>query len=77
VDVQNNVIRLEYDLRKIKFESIEKSMDELGLKLSRKLLERWKRGMVKFNEQNELDNLKAPVSSCCKDPHENAESCDR
>lgn len=75
VDVKKNVLRLEYDLRKIKFEVIEKSIKELGLKLSQKFLQRCKRGMAKFTEQNELDNLNAPMSSCCDDPKGNVRDC--
>ncbi len=74
-DVQKNVLKLEYDLRKIKFEVIEKSIKELGLKLSQKFFQRCKRGMAKFTEQNELDNLNAPLSSCCDDPKGNARDC--
>lgn len=75
VEVQKNVLRLEYDLRKTKFEVIEKSIRELGLKLSQKFFQRFKRGMAKFTEQNELDNLTAPLSSCCDDPRRNVREC--
>ncbi len=75
VDLTKNVLRLEYDLRKIKFEVIEKSIKELGLKLSQEFLQRCKRGMAKFTEQNELDNLNAPMSSCCDDPKGNVRDC--
>ncbi len=75
VDVQKNVLRLEYDLRKIKFEVLEKSIKEFDLKLSQKFLERFKRGMAKFTEQNEVDNLNAPLSSCCDDPKGNIRDC--
>lgn len=75
LDLPKNVLRLEYDLRKIKFEVIEKSIKELGLKLSQKFLQRCKRGMAKFTEQNELDNLNAPMSSCCDDPKGNVRDC--
>lgn len=74
-DVQKNVLRLKYDLSKIKFEVIEKSIKELGLKLSKKFFRRLKRGLAKFTEQNELDNLNAPLSSCCDDPKGNVRDC--
>lgn len=67
-DNRKNVLVVEYDLRRIGFEEIERFLRELGLELSRTFLERWKRGMAKFTEQNERDNLKAPISSCCHDP---------
>lgn len=75
VDVRKNVLRLEYDLRKTKFEVIERSIKELGLKLSQKFFQRLKTGMAKFTEQNELDNLNAPLSSCCDDPKGNVREC--
>ncbi len=75
VDIRKDVVRMTYDLRKIKFEAIEKSIIELGLELSQKFLEKCKRGMAKFTEQNELDNQNAPMSSCCDDPKENIRDC--
>ncbi len=72
VDVESHkgFVGVEYDLRKISFETIEKSIEELGFSLSQKTTEKFKRGMAKFTEQNELDNLTAVPSSCCKDPKE-------
>jgi len=70
VDSQRGFVRVEYDLRKINFETIEKSITELGFSLSQKIKEKFKRGMAKFTEQNELDNLTATTSSCCEDPKE-------
>jgi copper chaperone CopZ len=75
VNVQKKALRLNYDLRKTKFEVIEKSIKELGLNLSQKFFQRLKRGMAKFTEQNELDNLNAPLSSCCDDPKGNVRDC--
>jgi len=77
VDIKKSVLKLEYDLREVKFEYIEKLIERLGLKLSQRLFQRWKRGMAKFTEQNELDNLNAPASSCCEDPKGNANGCSR
>lgn len=68
VDEARGRLVVEYDLWKINFEKIEKSLEELGFSLSRKIFERIKRGMAKFTEQNELDNLKAKPSSCCENP---------
>jgi len=70
VDSQKGFVRVEYDLRKINFETIEKFIEELGFGLSQKIKEKFKRGMAKFTEQNELDNLTATPSSCCEDPKE-------
>ena len=70
VESQKGFVGVEYDLRKINFETIEKSIEELGFSLSQKITEKFKRGMAKFTEQNELDNLTAVPSSCCEDPKE-------
>jgi hypothetical protein len=72
IDIQKAVLRLEYDLTKIRFEDLEKRAQRAGLRFSRRFRQRWKRGMAKFTEQNELDSLNAPVSSCCEDPREKA-----
>lgn len=74
---QKKLLLLEYDLRNIKFENIEKTLNALGVSLSQKLTERFKRGMAKFTEQNELDSLNAPVSSCCEDPKSGNRSCEK
>jgi len=70
VESQKRFVRVKYDLRKINFDTIEKSIKELGFSLSQKIKEKFKRGMAKFTEQNELDNLTATPSSCCEDPKE-------
>jgi hypothetical protein len=70
-------VRVEYDLRQINFKTIEKSIIELGFGLSQKVSERFKRGMAKFTEQNELDNLNATPSSCCEDPKEMGHKANR
>lgn len=77
IDSRKKILRLKYDLRKTKFHMIEKWLKELSLDLSRGLKERFKRGMAKFTEQNELDHLNAPVSSCCDDPRLNGRDCSR
>ena len=75
VEIQKGYVRIEYDLRKINFETVEKSIKDLGFRLSQKIAEKFKRGMAKFTEQNELDNLTATPSSCCEDPKENIKGC--
>lgn len=75
---QGDVIRIEYDLKKINFDTIEALLNQLGIILSTKWSERLKRGMAKFTEQNELDNLTATPTSCCEDPKKairNRKSC--
>lgn len=73
VDSRKSLLNLQYDLMKINFATIERCIKECGFGLSSKFIERFKRGMAKFTEQNELDNLYAAPSSCCSDPKE---SCD-
>ena len=77
VESQKGFVGVEYDLRKINFETIERSIEELGFNLSRKITEKFKRGMAKFTEQNELDNLTAVPSSCCEDPKEISHKANR
>lgn len=62
--------KLELNMKKINFETVEKILRELGLRLSSRLGERIKRWMAKFTEQNELDNLASHPVSCCTDPKE-------
>jgi copper chaperone CopZ len=77
IDSQKNHIQVEYELKKINFEAIEQLISKAGLELSNNWTEKFKRGMSKFTEQNELDNLNAPVSSCCDDPKGGAKACRR
>jgi hypothetical protein len=68
IDKSKGTLNLEYNLLQIKFETIENSIKDLGFQLSGKIREKLKRGMAKFTEQNELDNLAAPSLPCCSDP---------
>jgi copper chaperone CopZ len=77
VEIQKGYVRIEYDLNKINFETIEKAIKDLGFRLSQKIAEKFKRGMAKFTEQNELDNLTAAPSSCCEDPKETHNKANR
>ena len=77
VDEAKGYVEVKYDLRKINFEKIEKSIDKMGIDLSRKITEKLKRGMAKFTEQNELDNLTAAPSSCCSDPKDACHKANR
>jgi copper chaperone CopZ len=70
VDSQKSCLNLHYDLKKINLERIEKFIRRWGFELSNRITERFKRGMAKFTEQNELDSLYAAPSSCCLDPKE-------
>jgi len=70
VDGQRGCINIEYNLKQVNFETIEKWLEGMEIALSKKMIEKFKRTMAKFTEQNELDNLKASPSSCCSDPKE-------
>lgn len=75
IDQKSSLLCLEYDLMQVRFEHLEKVIEKSGLSFSRKRFQRWKRGMAKFTEQNELDNLNAPASSCCELPKTNTGDC--
>ena len=75
IDPKNSCIQVEYELKKINFEAIEQLICKEGLGLSKKWTEKFKRGMSKFTEQNEMDNLNATVSSCCDDPKAETKAC--
>jgi len=77
IDPKKSCIQVEYELKKINFETIEQMIRKEGLGLSKKWTEKVKRGMSKFTEQNEMDNLNAPVTSCCDDPKSEAKACKR
>lgn len=77
IEREKGQIIVEYDLWKINFEKIERMLEDMGLVLSKKIKEKLKRGMAKFTEQNELDNLKITPSSCCDDPRESAHKAHR
>ncbi len=77
VEREKSQIIVEYDLWKINFEKIERMIEDMGFVLSKKINEKLKRGMAKFTEQNELDNLKINPSSCCDDPRESTHKVHR
>jgi len=74
-DERKSQLRVEYDLMKINFIDLEKIILQSGIHLSLKWSERLKRGMAKFTEQNELDNLTATPTSCHKDPKGRTQGC--
>lgn len=67
---KEDVIIVKYELEKTNFEGIEKLLINLKIELSNNWNDRLKRGMVKFTEKNELDNLAIKPHSCCEDPKE-------
>lgn len=57
---------VKYDLKKCREELIERWLIEEGFLLANSVLERFKRGFIKFTEENEMDNLKIH-QTCCSD----------
>ena len=67
IDSEKNKVKIKYDLKQINFETIEQKIIELGFVLSNKWTDKFRRGFVKFKEQNEMDHLTARPSPCCSD----------
>ena len=69
-----NRIRIRYDLTKIRWEQIEKSLYQHHLLKRPTFLSRLTSMARRYQEQNEIDNLNTPVSPCCSDPKLNTHS---
>lgn len=69
LDLLKGELFVEYDLRKCREEIIEKWLLQEGFMLDNSIVERFKRGFIKFTEENEMDNLKIRTS-CCSDSDE-------
>lgn len=63
-------LSIEYDLRLFGVVKLEQAIQRLGYSLGEAVWSRIRRGWLRFSEQNELDNLTAPVRPCCSDPKE-------
>ena len=61
-------VYVEYDLMKVNLETIENSISELNYTISPGFLNKLKKGMIHFTEQNEYDNMHAEPHSCCTVP---------
>jgi len=68
VSLDKGVVRLEYDLRKVRLLDIELAIAQSGYTLANTLLARFKRAIVRTLEQNEYDNLIQQPSPCCSNP---------
>ena len=68
INLKQKYIYIEYDFNQIKFETIEKNILSSGLPLSTKKWHKFKRGLIKYTEQNESDQLIVPPRPCCNLP---------
>jgi copper chaperone CopZ len=63
-------VYVEYNLRRINLEAIEKIISDLNYEITNGFFNRLKREWIHFTEQNERDNLSSVSYSCCVDPTE-------
>lgn len=61
------ILSINYNLEKIMFKAIEETLHTQGIQLDNAFFQRIKRNMIRFTEQNELDNLHIQPT-CCSDP---------
>jgi len=61
-------IRIRYDLKQATFAQIERSLENIGFILDDAWWRRFKRGLIKYIESNELENLATPQVACCNRP---------
>lgn len=63
-------VYVEYNLRRINLEAIERVIADLNYEITKGFFNRLKREWIHFIEQNERDNLSTVSYSCCVDPTE-------
>lgn len=68
-DAGKGSVFVKYDLNKCRVETIEHKLMELGFSLADDPFHKFKRGWIRFTEQNELDAMHAKPHSCCEAPH--------
>jgi hypothetical protein len=67
-DLSKQMILLQYDLKQVQLDSVEKKMMELEFQLSPGRFQRFKRSWIKYTETNEKDNLMTIPRPCCHIP---------
>lgn len=67
-DLLNQNILLQYDLKQMQLDLVEKKMAERGFQLSKRRFQRFKRGWIKYTETNEKENLMTIPRPCCHIP---------
>lgn len=66
VDMGKGYLSVDYDLKKCKEEFVEMTMIECGFELDDSIMQKIKRSLAKFKEENELDNIHSHPT-CCND----------
>lgn len=66
VNLAEKDVYIEYELEKCCEEAIERWMLKSGFVLDDSLLERMKRGIIHFTEENAQENLRSKAHSCCE-----------
>ncbi len=61
VSIDDDKISVSYDLLQVTRQQIENRLAEIGIKLGSDWMERLRRAWVHDSEENELDNLAAPI----------------
>lgn len=61
VSIEDNKVSISYDLLQVTRQQIENRLAEIGIKLGNDWMERLRRAWVHDSEENELDNLAAPI----------------
>lgn len=65
IDEELKVVFVEYNILKCCEEAIEHWMVKSGFVLDDSFLQRMKRGLIHYTEENEQESLKGKAQSCC------------
>ena len=65
VKTDSSGVFIKYDLKKVNLDDILRKIRDLNYNPSAGFFQKLKTGFVNFTEENERDNLHAPVHSCC------------
>ena len=68
VNRRSGKVSVVYDLLKIDFEKIEQKIGEIGYTIHESFFDRLKDKYIHFTEENERDNINAPLMPCCSHP---------
>jgi copper chaperone CopZ len=67
---QGGKVTIEYDLMRFSVARLDQEIQALGYALDDSVWSRVRRGWLRFSEQNDIDNLRAPARPCCSNPEE-------
>lgn len=68
VEITRNKINLTYDLFQCTARQVEECLEHTGVHLGQGWSAKFKRGWMKYTEENELDHLIATPQACCNRP---------